>query len=423
MSIFQRGDILVPWRQDLEKWAVIACDQFTSDPVYWKRVREFVGSQWSALHMILPEAELDSADSETFDKINSMMDLCLRENQMTEYGNAYIYVERTLENGMIRPGLLGLVDLEAYDYKPGSQSPVRATEKTVIERIPPRVRVRRGAKLEFPHVLMLCDDEERNLVESVAVNKDQFTKLYDFELMEGGGRIKGWLVSGKEADAFDIRFARYAEHCQQKNADLAAANVVLAVGDGNHSLAAAKQHYEDLKDDKNDRAVFGNPLAHYESDGSVHRARFALVELVNLHDPSLCFEPIHRVVTGADCEKLLKDMQEICAETGYSVTCISGGKRTGLTLDRRRGELPVAVLQEFLDHWLAVNPGKIDYIHGEAELERLSQEPDSLGFLLPAMDKGSLFRGIIAGGVLPRKTFSMGHAREKRYYLEGHRIG
>lgn len=410
MNIFKPADILLPKNADLEKWAVIACDQFTSDLDYWCRVRDLAGQEPSVIHMILPEAELDLHGPDSIDRINENMLRYLNEDLFAMYPGSYIYVERTLENGMIRPGLVGMVDLESYDYRPGSVSPVRATERTVLERIPPRKMVRKDAALEFPHVLMLCDDDRFELIEPVAARKDRLPKLYDFDLMEDGGHITGWLVAGDNAKAFDDAFAAYSATYHEKYTDLVGESVLLAVGDGNHSLATAKSCYEDLKASEPD------------ADFSAHPARYALVELENIHDPSQVFEPIHRILTEVDREKLLADMESICAPGGHPVTCVIGETRKELFLDRRLGELTVAVLQDFLDRWLAENPGKIDYIHGEDEILRLAAAENAVGFLLPPMAKHSLFRGVIAGGVLPRKTFSMGHAREKRYYLEGRKI-
>lgn len=410
MQIFTRADILLPRQAQLEKWAVIACDQFTSDAAYWQRVREYVGQAPSTLHMILPEAELDTPDeAHRVSAINATMAAYLDDGVFQTYENCYIYVERTLLDGSVRPGLIGAVDLQAYDYRPGSVSPIRATEQTVLERIPPRQRVRRDAVLEFPHVLMLCDDAGKTLIEPITACRDTLPKLYDFDLMEGGGHISGWLVNGETARAFDRRFARFAAAVPEKYADLPGAPVVLAVGDGNHSLATAKSCYELQQQDP-------------QAAQSRFAARYALVELENIHDPAQVFEPIHRIVTHVCAEKLLEDMQKLCASGGYPVTVLLEGHRQELLLDRSRGEMAVAVLQQFLDAWMAENGGSIDYIHGEQELWQLAQQPDAVGFLLPPMQKHALFRGVIAGGVLPRKTFSMGHAREKRYYLEGRKI-
>lgn len=411
MKLFGTADILLPKSADMNRWAVIACDQFTSDAAYWQRVRAHAGNGESTIHLILPEADLGCVDEDAaIARINAAMEDYLSNDVFTVYPNSYIYVERTLQNGAVRPGLVGAVDLEEYDYHPGSVSRVRATEKTVLERIPPRVRVRKDAGIEFPHVLMLCDDDEKMLLEPIAAKKDSLRKVYDFDLMEGGGHITGWLVDGEAAAAFDRAFERYVASVPAKYADLEGAPVVLAVGDGNHSLATAKSCYETLK--------ANSP----GEDLSNHPARYALVELENIHDDAQAFEPIHRVLFHVDGKKLLADMQEICSDDGFEVEYVMGKQRGWLRLDKAKGELAVAVLQEFLDKWMAENPCEIDYIHGDEEVVRLAQETDAIGFLLPPMEKHQLFRGVISGGVLPRKTFSMGHAREKRYYLEGRRI-
>lgn len=411
MKIFGTADIMLPKSADMSRWAVIACDQFTSDAAYWQRVRQFAGEEESTIHMILPEADLGRVDeAAAISRINATMEEYLKKDVFRVYPNSYIYVERTLLNGTVRPGLVGAVDLETYDYHAGSVSPVRATEKTVLERIPPRQRVRNDASIEFPHVLMLCDDDEKRLLEPIAAKKGSLQKVYDFDLMEGGGHITGWLVTGADAAVFDRAFESYIDSVPAKYADLEGAPVVLAVGDGNHSLATAKSCYETLKQN--------NPGV----DFSQHPARYALVELENIHDDSQVFEPIHRILFHVDGKKLLADMQEICADDGFAVEYVMGSQRGTLHLDKAKGELAVAVLQEFLDKWMAENPCEIDYIHGDDALAQLSRQENTVGFLLPSMEKHQLFRGVIAGGVLPRKTFSMGHAREKRYYLEGRKI-
>ncbi len=407
MNAFSSANILLPKNVDMEKWAVIACDQFTSDPAYWQRVRAKAGDSLSTIHLILPEAELTADRKAAVEAINAAMADYYEKGVFAEYQNAYIYVERTLENGSIRPGLIGMVDLEQYDYNPGSVSPIRATERTVLERIPPRKEIRKDAPLEFPHVLMLCDDHDRCLIEPIAAVKEQLPVVYDFNLMEEGGHIKGWLVQGDTAKAFDERLTAYAATYEEKYAGLSGAKVLLAVGDGNHSLATAKSCYEELK--------ARNPGV----DLSGHPARYALVELENIHDESQVFEPIHRIITHVDAAALLSYLKQFCVEDGFCVEYCAGSKKGVLNLDKSRGELAVAVLQELLDDYLAANSGEIDYIHGEDELMALAAGEDAVGFLLPAMGKGQLFRGVIDRGVLPRKTFSMGHAREKRYYLEG----
>ncbi|MBQ9839152.1 MAG: DUF1015 domain-containing protein [Oscillospiraceae bacterium] len=410
MNIFKAADIMLPEAQDLYRWAVIACDQFTSDAAYWQRVRQAAEGYASTVHMILPEAELEGERRSKVEAINRTMEEYLANGVFKTYSNAYVYVERTLQDGSVRPGLVGAVDLEAYDYNPGSESPVRATEKTVLERIPPRKEVRRDAPLELPHVLMLCDDDGKCLIEPISAIKEQLPLLYDFDLMEGGGHIRGYLLQGKFAEDFDNRFAAYSQVYGEKYPDLDGAKVLLAVGDGNHSLATAKSCYEELK--RNNPGM----------DFSNHPARYALVELENIHDESLKFEPIHRILTGVDTGKLLAWLEGFCAEEGFCVPYVMGSVTGELILDSKKGELAVAVLQKAIDDFLAENPGEIDYIHGDKEVAILAQQDNAIGFLLPAMGKGQLFRGVISGGVLPRKTFSMGHAREKRYYLEGRKI-
>lgn len=412
MNAFLPADILLPQVDSMEKWAVIACDQFTSQPEYWQRVRENAAGAPSTINLILPEAELGTEQEAAHTKlINATMAQYQQDGVFKTYPQAYVYVERTLVNGSIRKGLVGMVDLDAYDYSVGSTSAIRATEKTVVERIPPRQRVRRDAPLELPHILMLCDDHDKVLIEPIAAKKDSLPKLYDFDLMEDGGHITGWLVQGDEAAAFDARLTDYTAHVGDKYSDLSGVPMVFAVGDGNHSLATAKSCYEELK------------AAHPGEDLSNHPARYALVELENIHDEAQVFEPIHRVITKTDPKKLLKALEDTwCAEGGFPVTWYIGQESGTVYLDKAKSQLAVGALQGFLDAYLKENPGEIDYIHGDSDLKELAAQDNAIGFLLPAMEKSQLFRGVIADGILPRKTFSMGHAREKRYYLEGRAI-
>ena len=258
--------------------------------------------------------------------------------------------------------------------------------------------------------MLLCDDDRKTLIEPISAGRDRLPKLYEFDLMEGGGHIAGYLVAGKEAEDFEARLTAYTAACPEKYRDLPGTPLVFAVGDGNHSLATAKSCYEELK--------ARNPGV----DLSRHPARFALVELENIHDAAQNFEPIHRVVTETDPEALRKALESWCAPGGYPVCWFAGDKTGTVYLDRSRSQLEVGVLQQFLDEYLAAHPGKIDYIHGDEDLKHLAAQDRAIGFLLPAMAKGQLFRGVMADGALPRKTFSMGHAREKRYYLEGRKI-
>ena len=412
MNAFLPADILMPKTDSMEKWAVIACDQFTSDQAYWDRVRRNAEGAVSTINLILPEAELGTEkEAEHTAVINATMKRYMDEDVFTTYPNSFVYVERQLENGSIREGLVGMVDLDAYDYSTGATSAIRATERTVAERIPPRQRVRRDAPIELPHILMLCDDHDKKLIEPIGAKKDSLKKLYDFDLMEGGGHITGWLVEGKDVDEFNKALADYTATVGEKYKGLKGVPMVFAVGDGNHSLATAKSCYEELK--KN----------HPGEDLSNHPARYALVELENIHDPAQVFEPIHRVIFKTEPEKLLAALQkDACAEGGFPVQWYTKDASGTVYLDRAKSELAVGVLQGFLDEYLKDSAGEIDYIHDDDALISLAKQDGAIGFLLPAMEKSQLFRGVIADGILPRKTFSMGHSREKRYYLEGRKI-
>ena len=411
-NCFLPAEILLPKVEDMSKWAVIACDQFSSQPAYWDRVRANAGDAPSTIHLILPEAQLGTEQEPALtEEINRTMAAYLEQDLFTVYPNSFVYVERTLQSGAIRKGLVGMVDLEAYDYSMGSTSDIRATEKTVVERIPPRMRVRKNAPLEFPHILMLADDHDKVLIEPITAQKEHLKKLYDCMLMEDGGHIAGWLVDGVEAQAFMDRLTTYTQHVDEKYTGLPGTPMVFAVGDGNHSLATAKACYDELK------------KAHPDEDLSQHPARYALVELENIHDTAQEFAPIHRVIVKTDAPALLKAVQDnLCAETGFPVEWYMGNDHGTIYLDQSKGQLAVGILQSFLDQYLAQHDGETDYIHGDADLVELADQDNAIGFLLPVMEKSQLFRGVIADGILPRKTFSMGHAREKRYYLEGRKI-
>ena len=411
-NCFLPAEILLPKVEDMSKWAVIACDQFSSQPAYWDRVRANAGDAPSTIHLILLEAQLGTEQEPALtEEINRTMAAYLEQDLFTVYPNSFVYVERTLQSGAIRKGLVGMVDLEAYDYSMGSTSDIRATEKTVVERIPPRMRVRKNAPLEFPHILMLADDHDKVLIEPITAQKEHLKKLYDCMLMEDGGHIAGWLVDGVEAQAFMDRLTTYTQHVDEKYTGLPGTPMVFAVGDGNHSLATAKACYEELK------------KAHPDEDLSQHPARYALVELENIHDTAQEFAPIHRVIVKTDAPALLKAVQDnLCAETGFPVEWYMGNDHGTIYLDQSKGQLAVGILQSFLDQYLAQHDGETDYIHGDADLVELADQDNAIGFLLPVMEKSQLFRGVIADGILPRKTFSMGHAREKRYYLEGRKI-
>lgn len=406
MNIFRAADIYLPETAEPEKWAVIACDQYTSQKEYWQKVQEYVGDSPSSLHLILPEAYLDHTDTGEIDAINDAMKQYLEAGILRLYPDSYIYTERTLQNGKIRRGIVGMLDLEEYDYAENSRSLIRATEFTVQERIPPRMKIRENAVLELPHILMLSDDTEDIMLGCCESMKDELPVLYSFDLMMNGGRIVGRLVQNEHKRRLDVAVGRYETAVRKRYAGQCGQEIVYAVGDGNHSLASAKAHYERLK---------------AEGIGTGHPARYALAEVGNLHDESLVFEPIHRLVK-TDAGALLKELEEKNREGSFPICWITARETGELMLDLSGNELPLAVLQKQLDGWLERNAGEIDYIHGDDTLRKLVQEQNAVGFLLPAIAKDRLFADILNNGVLPRKTFSMGHADEKRYYIESRRI-
>ncbi|MER2235176.1 MAG: DUF1015 domain-containing protein [Candidatus Limivicinus sp.] len=414
-ACFSAADILIPDGCDLQRWAVIACDQFTSQPSYWRRAEEIAAGVPSAMHLILPESELDRNPAERIRGIHENMLRYLNEGIFRRFPDCYVYTERRLHSGSLRRGLIGRLDLERYDYTGAVNAAVRATELTVSERIPPRMAVRRGAVLELPHVLLLCNDERRRLIEPLGELRDSLPKLYDFDLMLGGGHVAGWLVSGEEKQRLDARIAEYEARELQKHPH---ENLLYAVGDGNHSLATAKACYEEQKALQPDVGGLSSP------------ARYALCELNNIHDPVQVFEPIHRVVKHCDADLLIRDASAAFPEDrascqgticGTEIPWLSGGREGRLLIPEGTG-LPLQVLQDFLDRWLSLHPGELDYIHGGEALAAMAGEPGCVGFRLPPIPKEALFPEILSGGVLPRKTFSMGEAEEKRYYLEARRI-
>ncbi len=398
---FRPADILLPQGCDLKKWAVVACDQYSSQPEYWAEVERFVGGAPSTLRMILPETQLKAPDvDDRIAAINASMRAYWDGGVFQVLKDSFVYLERTVSSGRVRRGLVGMVDLEAYDYLPGSGGAVRATEDTVQARIPPRVRVRQDALLELPHVILLMDDPADSVLGPLTAAKDRLKSVYGFDLMAQGGRLCGWQVSGREAVAVQ----------ESLTALQAASPMLFAVGDGNHSLATAKTCYEQLK--------ASDPAR----DWSAHPARYALVEVENIHDAALVFEPIHRVVSGIVAEELLAALRQASVPDGHGVTCVWAGGRETVFLDRGASRLAVGTLQQFLDSWLCGRGGEIDYIHGEDVACALAEKPDTVAFLLPSMNKGDLFPSVLADGVLPRKTFSMGTANEKRFYMEGRLI-
>ena len=406
---FNRADILIPKDVDMQKWSVVACDQYTSEPEYWNEVEKTVGGAVSTFKITLPEIYLEEGGvAERIEKINATMLDYINREIFAEFKNSYIYLERTLADGSVRQGIVGMVDLEEYDFSKGSQSLVRATEGTVLERIPPRVKIRENASLELPHVMLLIDDKEHKIIEPLADMK--LRKIYDFELMQGGGHVRGYLV--ENADELDEKFAGLAdkEAFEERYGVLGKGVLQYAVGDGNHSLATAKTCWENLK-------------AQGVKD---HPARFALAEVVNLHSNSLKFEPIHRVVFEVDAENFVKEFRSyLDADTSPDkqwAEIVFGEKKERLYIHSQKSNLSVGSVQSFVDYYLERFGGKVDYIHGDEVVAELCKEQNTVGILLGTMQKEDLFPTVILDGALPRKTFSMGHACDKRFYLECRKI-
>ena len=369
--------------------------------------------------LILPESCLDGPSVETdIMEVNNTMTRYLREERFCTLPASLIYVERRLDNLRLRRGLVGMVDLEQYDYEPGAEAQVRATEGTVMARIPPRVAVRKNAPLELPHVMLLADDPEKTVLEPLSARKDQMEKVYDFDLMERGGHIAGWRLDGESMALVAAALRKLADPAAFRARYGVEDKPVLlfAVGDGNHSLATAKECYERQK-----------KLTPREQWDSLP-ARYALCELVNLHDASLEFEPIHRVVFGVEPERVVEELLSALPGAyrgegdGHVLRFSHAGGKGAVTVPRPEAQLEVGTLQPFLDAYVKEHGGSIDYIHGADVARDLAARPGNIAFLLPAMGKEQLFPTVIRDGVLPRKTFSMGEAHDKRFYLEARKI-
>ena len=368
-DIFTPADILLPREgTDMTRWAALACDQFSAQPEYWDDMSAFVGEAPSALRLMLPEAYLGAPDvAERKAAVNEKMKEYLVGDVFSTVPDSYIFVERKLQNGKVRRGLVGKIDLEAYDWTPGSKSPVRSTEATVPERLPTRVELRRQAALEMPHIVLFIDDPADTVLGGV----EKGETLYDFDLYGDGGRIRGFRVTGAAADR--VRQAINA----------LPGEITFAMGDGNHSLAAAKNRWEELK-------AAGAPMD--------HPARYALAEAENVRDDAVDFYPIHRVLFGTDEGGFVRELS---------------GKDTG--------EL-VAEADAFCREYMAAHGGRVDYIHGEEEARRMGAEPGCAALILPTLPKAELFPHIEKSGNYPKKSFSVGHSLDKRWYLECRRI-
>ena len=396
---FQPTELLLPKNNtEIDRWPCIACDQYTSQPDYWERAERFVGEAPSTLRMIIPECWLGEAETRIPAVQQTMRDYLAAGILETAVRGGYVLTERTTPSGK-RLGLVGAVDLEQYDFDEAVHPAIQPTELTVVERLPPRVAVRRGAPIETGHVMLLANDPMRTLIEPLYAARERLACVYDIELMLGGGHLRGWAVT----DAVDLQKIDAVMRAQQ------AANggaLLFAVGDGNHSLAAAKRCWEEKKAEL----------------GPDHPLRHAMCEVVNLYDEALRFEPIHRIVRGIAAPALIEALTDSLPETvspRQPITLVTAKENVTLSVPGGGDELAVSTVQSVLDRLLEENPGaSIDYIHGEEAVRALSREEGTVGLLLPPIDKNSFFDILNARGRMPRKTFSMGEADEKRFYME-----
>ena len=415
---FGAADILLPDfdKIDGERWAVVACDQYTSEPEYWESAAKVAGDSPSTLNVILPEVYLSETD-ERVPKINAEMEKYLKE-VLVSHPDSMIFLERTQRDGVSRRGIVGIIDLEEYDFNKGSESLIRATEGTVLSRIPPRVKIRRDAPIELPHVMLLVDDPEKTVIEPLAEKKTGFETAYDFDLMCGGGHAKGYFLPQAEQDRINEALSALItpEKMAERYGENDFAPLLFAVGDGNHSLATAKACYTELKERLGEEAA------------KKSLARYALCEVVNLHDEALQFEPIFRVVFNVDPVDVVNELRKYSellrgSAPAQRVEIFSEIFDSEYEFTHPEAQLTVGTLQNFLDGYAEAHPeAEVDYIHGEDSLISLARGENAIGFIFSGMEKSQLFKTVLCDGALPRKTFSMGHAHDKRYYLECRRI-
>ncbi|MCR5724828.1 MAG: DUF1015 domain-containing protein [Treponema sp.] len=429
-------EILLPEHIDLASWSVIACDQYTQDRAYWKRAASAAGEKPSALNLILPEVYLNDADSEQrIADIKKTMQRYLADGVFAPAKRGFMYIERTTAYGRTRKGLVLAVDLETYEWKPFSKALIRATEATVPERIPPRMKIRTGAPLELPHIMLLADDASDALVGGTGSLVRKNAPVYDGDLQQNSGHITGWLV---DSDAVLGHVQEALQAVAKKGTASDGSTFLFAVGDGNHSLATAKAVWDEHK-----KQLLAQGAT--EAELAANPVRYALVEVVNIYDAGLTFEPIHRVVFGSDMEALTKAVAEKlggtlteCADTAalekavadktapgarYGFVFTKDGTTRSVLLQTAVTDLAIAALQPALDEYLAQHTGaEIDYIHGSEETVQLGSKEGQLGILLPPIAKDSFFATINARGPLPRKSFSMGEASEKRFYVEARKL-
>ena len=407
MEIIRSADILLPDTADMSKWSVIACDQFTSDRGYWEETRRIVGDSPSTLNMILPEALIGTAEAEDAqDRITGCMGRYLDGGVFRELKDSFVYVERSLENGTVRHGIIAAVDLDAYEYKPEKDAKIKASENTVENRLIKRIELRETALLELPHVLIFYKDPADTLTQKLCAEKPELSREYDFELMQGGGRIAGWSVTGEKAGELERSLNRLIGTEE---------GAALAVGDGNHSLATAKLCWDRIRTGLSDK------------EAETHPARYSLAELVNVYDSGIDIEQIHRVVSGTDpsafeafAESYFLPFADTGAERGITVGACGVERRIKLS-GLSAGQI-IEAADVMISEYLKQHPGELDYIHDEGSALELGQKPGSAYVLMPAVEREDIFETVKRHELFPKKSFSIGSAREKRYYLECRKI-
>lgn len=417
--LFLPSDMLIPQGVYMPAWSVVACDQYTSQIEYWDEANKNVGALPSTLRLMLPEAYLNIKDTEIeAKKANENMRQYISQGVFKVVEDSFVYTERTLADGKVRKGLLGALDLEYYDYSKNSTSPIHATEGTIEDRLPPRVEIRKDAALEMPHIMVFIDDPDFAVIEPLTQEKYKLNKLYDFELMAKGGHIAGWQICSDDSGALLKALNNLSEpdEIERKYGKEIGNPVIYAIGDGNHSLATAKLCWEQLKESLTEEQKIN------------HAARYSLVELVNIHDEAIEFEPIHRVVFETDTTEFVDGAKKFFNEKGkdegdfHKIRYITQEEHKdievkGLTI----GEI-IALNDEYLKYYIKTHGGKIDYIHGDMTCSHMACGERCAGVLLPKMKKTELFTTVMSSGVFPRKSFSIGHAEDKRYYLECRKI-
>ena len=401
-DIIKVQDILLPKDLEYMKWSVVACDQYTSEPEYWEKLKEYVGDNRSSLYMIFPEAYLGNDDETRIKYINETMYNYIEWDTFKVIRDSFVLVDRYV-NDAHRLGLVLPIDLEKYDFNPDSDACIKATEGTVIERIPPRVKIRENAPIELPHVMLLMDDRDCNIIENLYNNRENLEPLYDFDLCMNGGHIAGYKVTNTKevTDKIyhlldkDVQIQKYGKP----------SNILFAVGDGNHSLATAKACWDKIK------------VNLTEEQKQNHPARYALVEVVNLHQPSIEFKPINRVVTGLD-KKAVNVLKFVFSRNkGAKTEMVYDGEVFPLNIPKDPVDATIKI-QRYIDRLVEKGEAKVDYVHDRENTLEVAKNKGGVAIFMPSIDKNDLFKYIIDNGVLPRKTFSMGEANSKRYYLE-----